>query len=90
MSENKNMNKEFQARTTDDSSTNADDNSVSLTCPKPNVGSSAYYLATPNLRYAKRVIVIDEQTVKHELRLQQMWQGSDGSQKWEWVEEWLG
>lgn len=31
------MNKEFQARTTDDSSTNADGNSVSPTCPKPNV-----------------------------------------------------
>lgn len=29
------MNKEFSARTTDDSSTNADGNSVSPTCPKP-------------------------------------------------------
>ena len=44
------------------------------------------YLVTPYLRYAKKQIMIDEQTCKYELRLQQMWQGSDGSQKWEWVE----
>jgi predicted ABC-class ATPase len=44
------------------------------------------YWITPNLRYAKKQIMIDEQTCKYELRLQQMWQGQDGSQKWEWVE----
>lgn len=44
------------------------------------------YWVTPHLRYAKKRIMIDEQTEKYELRLQQMWQGSDGSQKWEWVE----
>ena len=44
------------------------------------------YWVTPHLRYAKKLIPIDEQTVKLELRLQQMWQGQDGSQKWEWVE----
>ena len=44
------------------------------------------YWVTPHLRYAKKQIRIDEQTAKYELRLQQMWQGSDGSQKWEWVE----
>lgn len=44
------------------------------------------YWVTPHLRYAKKHIQIDEQTAKWELRLQQMWQGSDGSQKWEWVE----
>jgi hypothetical protein len=44
------------------------------------------YWVTPHLRYAKKQIMIDEQTCKYELRLQQMWQGSDGSQKWEWVE----
>ncbi len=43
------------------------------------------YSATNNLRYAKKHIQIDEQSAKWELRLQQMWQGSDGSQKWEWV-----
>lgn len=49
-------------------------------------GIACVYSVTANLRYAKKRIIIDEQTVKYELRLQQMWQGSDGSQKWEWVE----
>jgi hypothetical protein len=44
------------------------------------------YWVTPHLRYAKKQIMIDEQTCKYELRLQQMWQGQDGTQKWEWVE----
>ena len=44
------------------------------------------YWITPHLRYAKKHIPIDEQSAKWELRLQQMWQGQDGSQKWEWVE----
>jgi len=44
------------------------------------------YWVTPHLRYAKKYIPIDEQSSKWELRLQQMWQGQDGSQKWEWVE----
>jgi len=44
------------------------------------------YWVTSHLRYAKKYVPIDEQTAKWELRLQQMWQGSDGSQKWEWVE----
>ena len=44
------------------------------------------YWVTPHLRYAKKYIPIDEQSAKWELRLQQMWQGQDGSQKWEWVE----
>ena len=44
------------------------------------------YWVTPHLRYAKKYIPIDEQSAKYELRLQQMWQGQDGSQKWEWVE----
>ena len=44
------------------------------------------YWVTPNLRYAKKQIMIDEQTCKYELRLQQMWKGQDGSQKWEWIE----
>jgi len=45
------------------------------------------YEKTMNLRYAKKVIPIDENTGTYELRLQQMWQGSDGSEKWEWIEE---
>lgn len=44
------------------------------------------YWVTPHLRYAKKRTMIDEQTCKDELRLQQMWQGQDGTQKWEWVE----
>ena len=44
------------------------------------------YWVTPHLRYTKKRIMIDEQTCKYELMLQQMWQGQDGSQKWEWVE----
>ena len=42
---------------------------------------------TPYLRFKNKSIPIDEQIAKYELRLQQMWQGSKGSQKWEWVEE---
>ena len=48
---------------------------------------SCSYWVTPHLRYAKKEIAIDEQTCKYELRIQQMWQGSNGTQKWEWVEE---
>lgn len=44
------------------------------------------YWVTPHLRYAKKYILINEQSARWELRLQQMWQGQDGSQKWEWVE----
>jgi hypothetical protein len=50
-------------------------------------GAGINYSVTPYLRYVKRRILIDEQTAKYELRLQQMWQGSDGSQKWEWIHE---
>ena len=41
---------------------------------------------TPNLRYVEKLIPIDDKIGKRELRLQQMWQGSDGTQKWEWIE----
>ena len=49
------------------------------------------YSVTPHLRYAKKLIVNVQkgQIDKYELRLQQMWQGSDGSIKWEWVEEFI-
>jgi hypothetical protein len=39
---------------------------------------------TPHLRYVKIPIMSSN---AYELRLQQMWQGSDGSVKWEWVKE---
>jgi hypothetical protein len=42
---------------------------------------------THNLRYVKKKIYENGIDCKYELRLQQMWQGSDGSIKWEWVEE---
>ena len=54
--------------------------------PIANVSIYCAYWVTPNLRYVKKYIQIDEQSFKYELRLQQMWQGRDGSQKWEWVE----
>ena len=46
---------------------------------------TAYWI-TPYIRYAKKITPIDKLTQKEELMLQQMWQGADGSQKWEWVE----
>jgi hypothetical protein len=39
------------------------------------------YTITPKLRYKMKSIGL-----KEELRLQQMWQGSDGSEDWQWVE----
>ena len=61
-----------QAKNTSDNGS-----SVSLGCT---------YSITPMLRYAKKHIPIDEQGAKWELRLQQMWQGSDGSNLWRWIE----
>ena len=46
---------------------------------------TAYWI-TPHIRYVKKITPIDELTQKEELMLQQMWQGQDGTQKWEWVE----
>jgi len=43
------------------------------------------YTITPKLRYKMKNIG-DLVNVKEELRLQQMWQGSDGSEDWQWVE----
>lgn len=40
---------------------------------------------TAYLRYAEKQIMVDG-SVKHELRLQQMWQYQDGNQEWKWVE----
>ena len=51
-----------------------------------NGSTGCSYSITPRLRYVKRHISVDEQGAKWELRLQQMWQGSDGSVDWQWVE----
>ena len=45
---------------------------------------SCAWSITPYLRYVKIPIMSSN---AYELKLQQMWQGSDGSVKWEWVEE---
>ncbi len=51
------------------------------------------YTITPRLRYVKKEIYQDDPPHKHPelmiygLRLQQMWQGNDGSELWEWVPE---
>jgi len=52
----------------------------------PSTDLNGYYL-TPHLRYAPKDIPITPLTSQQELRLQQMWQGTDGSVKWIWVEE---
>jgi hypothetical protein len=41
------------------------------------------YRVTPHLRYVRKHF----ESHPSELRLQQMWQGNDGSQKWEFIEE---
>jgi len=45
------------------------------------------YTITPYLRWKEREIQVDENLSKKELCLQQMWRGSDGSEKWEFVPE---
>jgi len=50
------------------------------------ISALVLYTPTPLIRYVKKEIE-DGETVRKELRLQQMWRGSDGSEKWEWVEE---
>ena len=44
------------------------------------------YSITPQIRYKKKTIDLGNGTAKEEYRLQQMWQGSDGSEDWRWVE----
>ena len=50
------------------------------------VSNCAAYSATNQLRYKAKEIDLGNGTAKVEYRLQQMWQGSDGSQIWEWIE----
>jgi hypothetical protein len=52
----------------------------------PSTDLNGYYL-TPHLRYAPKYIYFSPGLGTQELRLQQMWQGTDGSVKWIWVEE---
>lgn len=66
--------------------TSKQDNNSALNIADVSGSVGCAYWVTSHLRYAKKYVSIDEQTAKWELRLQQMWQGSDGSQKWEWVE----
>jgi hypothetical protein len=48
------------------------------------ISSVCVWSATPLLRYVR---VPRDSAGTIDLRLQQMWRGSDGSVKWEWVEE---
>ena len=54
------------------------------------LGNSSLYFErftiTPKLRYKKREIDLDNGSTKTEYRLQQMWQGSGGTEDWQWVE----
>ena len=50
------------------------------------VSNCAAYSATNQLRYKAKEIDLGKGTAKVEYRLQQMWQGTDGSQIWEWIE----
>ena len=52
----------------------------------PSTDLNGYYL-TPHLRYAPKYIPFSPDYGIQDLRLQQMWQGTDGSVKWIWVEE---
>jgi hypothetical protein len=53
----------------------------------PKNTSGVVYEKTMNLRYAYKSIPITQTIGKQELRLQQMSIGSDGSEKWEFIEE---
>lgn len=45
-----------------------------------------YFTITPKLRYKKKEIDLGNGTYKTEYRLQQMWQGSEGTEEWQWIE----
>ena len=50
------------------------------------VNTGGYWDKTMNLRFKHRDIHNHIGSAKSEPRLQQMWQCSDGSTRWEWVE----
>jgi hypothetical protein len=72
------------AKTKTTMSKEAGSEALHISCVSSSLGTT--YSITPNIRYAKKITPIDKLTQKEELMLQQMWQGQDGSQKWEWVE----
>ena len=55
-------------------------------CDLHNVCHCEYFTVTPRLRYKKKEIDLGDGTAKTEYRLQQMWQGSGGTEDWQWVE----
>jgi hypothetical protein len=50
------------------------------------VSNFATYSITPQLRYKKKSIDLGNGLAKEEYRLQQRWQGSDGSEYWQWID----
>jgi|SaaInlV_120m_DNA_3_1039746.scaffolds.fasta_scaffold10389_5 hypothetical protein len=50
------------------------------------VSNCATYSITPQIRYKKTTIDLGNGLAKEEYRLQQRWQGSDGSEDWQWIE----
>ena len=53
------------------------------------IGNGSHYESfslTPKIRYKEKEIDLGNGTTKTEYRLQQMWQGSGGSEDWDWVE----
>ena len=50
------------------------------------VGNFTCYTATKKLRYKNKDIDLGNNIGTTKPRLQQMWQGDDGSDKWEWIE----
>ena len=50
------------------------------------VSHCEYFTITHKLRYKKKEIDLGDGTAKTEYRLQQMWQGSGGTEDWQWVE----
>ena len=65
-----------------DSNSTAQNQHVSQPNANTNVSGCSYWV-TPYLRYVRECF---DNAPPSELRLQQMWQGSDGSQKWEFID----
>lgn len=55
-------------------------------CTIQNVSHCEDFTVTPKLRYKKKEIDLGDGTAKTEYRLQQMWQGSGGTEDWQWVQ----
>ena len=63
---------------------NGNDFILSIADVSSSMGCS--YSVTPRLRYKNKDIDLGNNIGTTKPRLQQMWQGNDGSEKWEWVE----